>query len=139
MVMMMTNTTMKKPPTPLDVPVLPSADDYRDGMNKLRAKTNCPVLSTDEQAMADELREFDWDAPAHDDYPHPLRSSVDEYLKQQYQANMLARYPNFEATTENDIAKLKLQMDQMYVFNMVIVVLLGLLLALGVWLMFLMA
>ena len=139
MVMMMTNTTMKKPPAPLDVPVLPSADDYRDGMNKMRAKINCPLLSTDEQAMADELREFDWDAPAHDDYPHPLRPSVDEYLKQQYQACMLARYPDFEVATENDIAKLKLQMDQMYVFNMVIVVLLGLLLALGVWLMFLMA
>ena len=139
MVMMMTNTTMKKPPTPLDVPVLPSADDYRDGMNKLRAKTNCPVLSTDEQALADELREFDWDAPAHDDYPHALRPSVDEYLKELYQKNMLARYPDFEAATENDIAKLKLQMDQMYVFNMVIVVFLGVLCALGLWLIFLMA
>ena len=45
-----------------DAPVLPSADDYREGMNKLRHRINCPVLSADEQAMADELREFDWSA-----------------------------------------------------------------------------
>ena len=123
MVMMMTNTTMKKPPVPLDVPVLPSADDYRDGMNKMRAKINCPVLSADEQVMADELREFDWDAPAHDDYPHGLRPSVDEYLKQQYQACMLARYPDFEAQTASDITALKHEISRLSDVNKVMVLL----------------
>lgn len=138
MVMMMTNTTMKKPSAPLDVPVLPTADDYREGMNKMRARINCPVLSIDEQALADELREFDTTAQTHDDVPPVDRLNVAEYLKQQYQANMLARYPNFEATTENDIATLKLKVDQMFVFNTVVVVFLGVLCALGLWLIFLM-
>lgn len=120
------------------IPVLPSADDYRDGMNKMRAKINCPVLSADEQAIADELREFDATAQAHDDLPPVDRLNVAEYLKEQYQTNMLARYPNFEATTENDIAMLKLKMDQMFVFNTVIAMFLGVLLVLGFWLIFLM-
>ena len=141
MVMMMTNTTMKKPPNTLNVPVLPSADDYRDGMNKLRHRINCPVLSPDDQAMADELRDYDWSAqtragtPA---MPKPERPTVDDYLKKQYQANMLARYPEFEVTTETDIATLQHQMSQMYVFNIVIVLLLAVMLV-GSWLLFLMA
>ena len=138
MVMMMTNTTMKKPSAPLDAPVLPTADDYRDGMNKMRAKIDCPVLSTDEQALADELREFDATAQTHDDVPPVDRLNVHEYLKEQYRDNMLARYPNFEATTETDIATLKLKVDQMFVFNTVVVVFLGVLCALGLWLVFLM-
>ena len=97
MVMMMTNTTMKKPSATLDVTV-----------------------------------------QTHDDIPTTHRPSVDEYLKQQYQANLLARYPKFEATTENDIATLKLKVDQMFVFNAVIVVFLAVLTALGLWLIFLM-
>lgn len=160
MVMMMTTTT-KKSTAPLDVPVLPSADDYREGMDKMRAKINCPVLSkeeqvlasslgelrahttssklsTDAQALADELLEFDATAQSHDDLPPVDRLNVAEYLKEQYQTNMLARYPNFEATTENDIAMLKLKMDQMFVFNTVIAMFLGVLLVLGFWLIFLM-
>ena len=136
--MMMTNTTMKKPPAPLDVPVLPTADDYRDGINKMRAKVNCPVLTTDEQAMADELLEFDATAQTHDDFPTTHRPSVDEYLKQQYQKNMLERYPNFEAKTETDIAALRHQMCQTYVFNMVLMLILAVLLV-GSWLLFVMA
>lgn len=139
MVMIMTATT-KKMPDPLILPMMPARETYRDGMNKLRAQIDCPVLSLEEDDIADELRDYDWEVQSASPAAKiPKRPTVSDYLKKQYQANMLARYPNFEATTENDIAKLKLQVDQMYVFNMVIVVLLGLLLALGVWLIFLMA
>lgn len=144
MVMMMTamtNKTTMKPtggwiPTPL-----PTRDDYRHGMNKLRDQIDCPVLSPDDQAMADELRGYEWSAqtrfgtPA---MPKPERPTVDDYLKKQYQANMLARYPEFEATTETDIATLQHQMSQMYVFNMIVVMLLGLLLILGGWMLLMM-
>ena len=144
MVMMMTamtnKTTMK--PTSVTIPMpLPTRDDYRHGMNKLRHQIDCPVLSPDDQAMADELRDYDWSAqtrartPA---MPKPERPTVDDYLKKQYQANMLARYPEFEATTETDIATLQHQMSQMYVFNMIVVMLLGLLLILGGWMLLMM-
>lgn len=120
-------------------PTLPTRDEYRDGMNKLREQLDCPVLSVDEQALADDLSEYDRSAEHSSPAATiPKRPSVDDYLKQQHQKNMLARYPNFEATTENDIAKLKLQMDQMFVFNTVVVVFLGVLCALGLWLIFLM-
>lgn len=123
-----------------DAPVLPTRDNYRDGINKLRGQINCPVLSADEQAIADDLREFDWEAQSASPAAKiPKRPTVSDYLKKQYQANMLARYPNFEATTENDIAMLKHKMDQMFVFNTVITMLLGILLVLGFWLIFLMA
>ena len=122
----MTMTTMMKktdaqsvPPT---VPALPTRDEYRDGMNKLREQLDCPVLSVDEQALADDLSEYDWSAehssPAA---TMPKRPSVDDYLKQQYQKNMLARYPDFECRTDKDIAALKNAVDQMYVFNVIMV------------------
>jgi len=144
MVMMMTamtnKTTAKFSGGWIATP-LPTRDDYRDGMNKLRDQIDCPVLSPDDQAMADELRGYEWSAqtrfgtPA---MPKPERPTVDDYLKKQYQANMLARYPEFEATTETDIATLQHQMSQMYVFNMIVVMLLGLLLILGGWMLLMM-
>lgn len=103
-------------------PTLPTRDEYRDGMNKLREQLDCPVLSVDEQALADDLSEYDWSAehssPAA---TMPKRPSVDDYLKQQYQKNMLARYPDFECRTDKDIAALKHALDQMYVFNVIMV------------------
>ena len=103
-------------------PTLPTRDEYRDGMNKLREQLDCPVLSVDEQALADDLSEYDWSAehssPAA---TMPKRPSVDNYLKQQYQKNMLARYPDFECRTDKDIAALKNAVDQMYVFNVIMV------------------
>lgn len=103
-------------------PTLPTRDEYRDSMNKLREQLDCPVLSVDEQALADDLSEYDWSAehssPAA---TMPKRPSVDDYLKQQYQKNMLARYPDFECRTDKDIAALKHALDQMYVFNVIMV------------------
>ncbi len=115
-------------------PTLPTRDEYRDGMNKLREQLDCPVLSVDEQALADDLSEYDWSAercsPAA---TMPKRPSVDDYLKQQYQKNMLARYPEFERRTDTDIAALKHALDQMYVFSAIVVMLLALVLLFGVW------
>ena len=114
------------------MPVLPTRDDYRDGMNKLRERLNCPVLSVDEQALADDLREYDWSAErSSPTATTPKRPSVDEYLKQQYQQNMLARYPDFECRTDKDIAQIKQSVDQLYVFNafVVVAVVLGLIAA----------
>lgn len=134
MVMMMTNTTMKKPPNTLNVPVLPSADDYRDGMKKLRHRINCPVLSPDEQAIADELRDYDWGAQSASPAAKiPKRPTVSDYLKKQYQANMLARYPEFERRTDCDIAQLRRALDQMFVFNAIVVMLLAVLLLFAIW------
>lgn len=103
-------------------PTLPTRDEYRDGMNKLREQLDCPVLSVDEQALADDLSEYDWSAEHSSPAATiPKRPSVDDYLKQQYQKNMLARYPEFERRTDTDIAALKHALDQMYVFNVIMV------------------
>ena len=103
-------------------PTLPTRDEYRDGMNKLREQLDCPVLSVDEQALADDLSEYDWSAEHSSPAATiPKRPSVDDYLKQQYQKNMLARYPDFECRTDKDIAALKNAVDQMYVFNVIMV------------------
>lgn len=104
------------------IPTLPSRDEYRDGMNKLRDKLNCPVLSVDEQALADDLLEYDWSVERNSSIATtPKRPSVDDYLKQQYRDNMLARYPDFECRTDKDIAALKNAVDQMYMFNVIMV------------------
>lgn len=138
MVMIMTATT-KKMPDPLILPMMPARETYRNGMNKLRAQIDCPVLSLEEDDIADELRDYDWEVQSASPAAKiPKRPTVSDYLKKQYQANMMARYPNFEATTENDIAKLKRTLDQMYVFNIIVVMLLAALLV-GGWLMFVMA
>ena len=115
-------------------PTLPTRDEYRDGMNKLREQLDCPVLSVDEQALADDLSEYDWSAERSSPAATmPKRPSVDDYLKQQYQKNMLARYPDFECRTDKDIAALKHALDQMYVFGAIVVMLLALVLLFGVW------
>ena len=117
-----------------DIPKLPTREQYRDGINKMRAELNCPVLSLEEDNIADELRDYDWNAQ-----PESLassiskRPSVNEYLKKEYQKNMLARYPEFERRTDCDIAQLKRALDQMYVFNAIVVMLLALVLMLGLW------
>lgn len=103
-------------------PTMPTRDEYRDGMNKLREQLDCPVLSVDEQALADDLSEYDWSAEHSSPAATiPKRPSVDDYLKQQYQKNMLARYPDFECRTDKDIAALKHALDQMYMFNVIMV------------------
>lgn len=146
MVMTMTNLHKTNAAVPsATMPVLPTRDDYRDGMNKLRERLNCPVLSVDEQALADDLLEYDWSRQPADAAPSEMpsyaqnasalieeyqesqrekskRPSVDEYLKQQYQQNMLARYPDFECRTDKDIAQIKQSVDQLYVFNAFVVV-----------------
>ena len=142
MVMMMTamtNKTMTKP-TSVTIPMpLPTRDDYRDGMNKLRHRINCPVLSPDDQAMADELREFDWNAqPRARMSAMSERPTVSDYLKKQYRENMLARYPEFECRTDCDITKLKQQVAQMLVFNRIVVIFLGLALISGGWMLLMM-
>lgn len=115
-------------------PTLPTRDEYRDGMNKLREQLDCPVLSVDEQALADDVSEYDWSAERSSPAATmPKRPSVDDYLKQQYQKNMLARYPDFECRTDKDIAALKHALDQMYVFSAIVVMLLALVLLFGVW------
>ena len=134
----MTMTTMMKKADAQSVrqamPTMPTRDEYRDGMNKLREQLDCPVLSVDEQALADDLSEYDWSAERSSPAATmPKRPSVDDYLKQQYQKNMLARYPDFECRTDKDIAALKHALDQMYVFSAIVVMLLALVLLFGVW------
>ena len=134
----MTATT-KKMPDPLILPMMPARETYRDGMNKLRAQIDCPVLSLEEDDIADELRDYDWEVQSASPAAKiPKRPTVSDYLKKQYQANMLARYPEFERRTDGDIAQLKRTLDQMYVFNIIVVMLLAALLV-GGWLMFVMA
>lgn len=148
MVMIMTTIMREKDmqATPTSAPVMPTRQEYRDGMNKLRARLNCPVLSPDDQAIADELREFDWDSqsrngtqalPLWPEQDTPAkRPTVDDYLKKQYQANMMARYPEFERRTDTDVAAIKQALDQMYVFNIIVVmaVVFALVIAVFAWL-----
>lgn len=132
MTMTMKKTDMQS--AAADAPVLPTRDNYRDGINKLRHRINCPVLSADEQAIADDLREFDWEAQSASPAAKiPKRPTVSDYLKKQYQANMLARYPEFERRTDCDIAQLRRALDQMYVFNAIVVMLLAVLLLFTTW------
>lgn len=127
-------TTLHKTNAQTASAAMPTREEYRHGMNKLRAQLNCPVLSLEEDDIADELLDYDWNAQ-----PESLvsaiskRPSVKDYLKKEYQKNMLARYPEFERRTDCDIAQLKRALDQMYVFNAIVVMLLALVLLVGVW------
>ena len=115
-------------------PTLPTREEYRHGINKMRAELSCPVLRIDEEDIGQELRDYDWNAqPESPASAIPKRPSVNEYLKKQYQKNMLARYPEFERRTDCDIAQLRRALDQMYVFNAIVVMLLALVLLLGLW------
>lgn len=115
-------------------PTLPTREEYRQGINKMRAELSCPVLRIKEEDIGQELRDYDWNAqPESPASAIPKRPSVNDYLKKQYQKNMLARYPDFERRTDCDIAQLKRALDQMYVFNAIVVMLLALVLLVGVW------
>lgn len=109
----MTMTTMMKktdaqsvPPT---VPALPTRDEYRDGMNKLREQLDCPVLSVDEQALADTLASYPplraTETVIPDDWAidqrkaSKKRQSVAEFLKAQHREDLLKRMPRFEQET----------------------------------------
>lgn len=115
-------------------PTLPTREEYRHGINKMRDEMSCPVLRIKEEDIGQELRDYDWSAqPESPASAIPKRPSVNDYLKKQYQKNMLARYPEFERRTDCDIAQLKRALDQMYVFNAIVVMLLALVLLVGVW------
>lgn len=67
------------------------------------------------EAIEKELREIDLSADSSDDLPS------DDTLKQQYQKNMLERYPDFEAQTVSDITELKHEVRRLSDMNKVMV------------------
>lgn len=70
---------------------------------------------------AEELRNFDWCAPSSI-VPSPADDTPNDHsLKQRYQRNMLARYPDFEAQTATDIAELKNEVSRLSDMNKVMV------------------
>ncbi|MGP4950731.1 hypothetical protein ACTXGO_00960 [Psychrobacter sp. T6-1] len=103
---------------------MPSADEYAQGMKKLRARANCPVLSPEETLLAEELSDIDLDMP---NAPQPestpgkrmlwtdeyhqgkatKRPTVAEYLADQRRKDMIDRMPDFERFTHNELRGLK--------------------------------
>jgi hypothetical protein len=73
------------------------------------------VKSANTEAIAKELREIDLSADSSDEL------SLDDTLKQQYQKNMLERYPDFEAQTVSDITELKHEVSRLSDMNKVMV------------------
>lgn len=73
------------------------------------------MKSANTEAIAKELREIDLSTDSSDDLP------LDDNLKQQYQKNMLERYPDFEAQTASDIAELKHEVSRLSDMNKVMV------------------
>ncbi|PAT63105.1 hypothetical protein [Psychrobacter sp. JB193] len=73
------------------------------------------MKSANTEAIAKELREIDLSADSSDDVP------LDDTLKQQYQKNMLERYPDFEAQTVSDITELKHEVRRLSDMNKVMV------------------
>tara|TARA_B100001179_G_C18600574_1_gene409959 strand:- start:3370 stop:3639 length:270 start_codon:yes stop_codon:yes gene_type:complete len=73
------------------------------------------VKSANTEAIAKELREIDLSVDSSNDVP------PDDTLKQQYQKNMLERYPDFEAQTASDIAELKHEVSRLSDMNKVMV------------------
>ena len=65
------------------------------------------MKSANTEAIAKELREIDLSVDSSNDVP------PDDTLKQQYQKNMLERYPDFEAQTASDIAELKHEVSRL--------------------------
>lgn len=95
---------------------MPTNQDYAQGMNKLRATIDCPVLSLDEQVLADELADMDVMSEKRnnqsrtDVYDNGLknRMSVADFLKAQHRENLLKRLPRFEQDTINALEQLRL-------------------------------
>ena len=73
------------------------------------------MKSANTEAIAKELREIDLSADSSDEL------SLDDTLKQQYQKNMLERYPDFEAQTVSDITELKHEVSRLSDMNKVMV------------------
>ena len=73
------------------------------------------MKSANTEAIAKELREIDLSVDSSNDVP------PDDTLKQQYQKNMLERYPDFEAQTASDIAELKHEVSRLSDMNKVMV------------------
>lgn len=67
------------------------------------------------EAIAKELREVDLGVNSSECLP------IDNTLKQQYQKNMLERYPDFEAQTVSDITELKHEVSRLSDMNKVMV------------------
>lgn len=73
------------------------------------------MKSTNTEAIAKELREIDLSADSSDNL------HANSSLKQQYQKNMLERYPEFEAQTATDITELKREVSRLSDMNKVMV------------------
>lgn len=106
---------------------MPSADEYREGMDRLRAEIDCPVLGVNAMspvAQADlahaneSMQSMNLLADADDLAMNKRcscaakrsRPSADEYLKAQHREALLKRLPAFEQNTITEIEELKQEM-----------------------------
>lgn len=82
-------------------------------------------ISHTHDTTAEELRNFDWCdssniASSHTDSKPSNHTPSDHALKQEYQENMLARYPDFEVQTATDITELKHEVSRLSDMNKVV-------------------
>ena len=83
-------------------------------------------ISHTHDTTAEELRNFDWYtssniASSHTDSKPSNHTPSNHALKQEYQENMLARYPDFEVQTATDITELKHEVRRLSDMNKVMV------------------
>lgn len=78
-------------------------------------------ISHTHDTTAEELRNFDWYGSSNI-VPSQTEGALNNHtLKQRYQENMLARYPEFEAQTATDITELKHAVSRLSDMNKVMV------------------
>lgn len=78
-------------------------------------------ISHTHNTTAEELRNFDWCGSSNIVPSQTEGTPNDLSLKQRYQENMLARYPEFEAQTATDITELKHEVSRLSDINKVMV------------------
>lgn len=83
-----------------DYPILPTAKQYRYGMNKRRASINCPVLGLEPEPTIDDYLSDDLRAAKK-------RKTVAEYLKSKHREALLERMPKFENDTNHALSELQ--------------------------------
>ena len=114
-------------------PTLPTRDEYRDGMNKLRVKIDCPVLGCPQEQLAKELTELPSlrvdladDAADAEQRASTKRKTVAEYLKERHREEMFKRWPQFEQDTQDQLSRMSAEIDslifKLFITNLIIAI-----------------
>lgn len=119
---------------PSDVTIaMPTSEEYRDGINKLRVKIDCPVLGCPQEQLAKELTELPSlrvdladDAADAEQRASTKRKTVAEYLKERHREEMFKRWPQFEQDTQDQLSRMSAEIDslifKLFITNLIIAI-----------------